>query len=113
MVDEDASQTSLAHDVRPRPQGRVEAVEDAEQLAGRPSVVSEQEADLVGLHRWPLDALRLVGDAAEGTQGMWSGDIPDAPCPTSLGRPRVEGSTSEGEPRWQRPRSRPSPTRSS
>jgi hypothetical protein len=50
VVDEDASQTPLAHDVRPRPQGRVEAVEDAEQLAGRPSIVCEQEADLFGQH---------------------------------------------------------------
>ena len=52
VVDEDAPQTPLAHDVRPRPHGRVEAVEHAEQLASRPSVVCEQEADLVGLHRW-------------------------------------------------------------
>ncbi len=43
MVNEDSAQTPLADDVRPRPYGRVQAVEDRQHPAGRPAVVGEQE----------------------------------------------------------------------
>jgi hypothetical protein len=51
VMDEDPAQTALADDVRPRPQERVQVVEDAQHAEGRRAVIGEQEADLFGQHR--------------------------------------------------------------
>jgi hypothetical protein len=51
MVDEDAPQTSLAHDASPAPHGRCDAVERGKDPVGRPAVVGEQEADLICSYR--------------------------------------------------------------
>ena len=42
---------NAAHDVRPGPHGRVHAVENVQHAERGPSVVGEQETDLVGVHR--------------------------------------------------------------
>ena len=50
-MDEDRAQPPLAHDVRSRPHGRVHAVENVQHAERGPSVVGEQETDLIGVHR--------------------------------------------------------------
>jgi hypothetical protein len=51
VVDQDAAETSLVDDVRPCPHGRIQAVEDVQQLSGRSAVLGEQEANLICLHQ--------------------------------------------------------------
>ena len=51
MVDEDATHTPLADDIRAPPFGRFQSVEHGQHPAGGPAVVGEQPADLVSLHR--------------------------------------------------------------
>ena len=50
VVDEDASQASLADVVRPRPHCWIQAIEDGQHLFGRPAVIREQKPDIGGLH---------------------------------------------------------------
>jgi formiminoglutamate deiminase len=59
------TERDLADGIGPRPHTCIEAIEDRQHAAGRPAVVGEKEADVVGLHRCPLGA-RLAGRRREG-----------------------------------------------
>jgi hypothetical protein len=73
-------------------------------------VFTELERDLIRMRTYPRSA------AGQGVERRHARQVKiDAAqavrCSPSPERPRVKASTREGEPRWQRPRSTPSPTR--
>src|SRR4029450_8833298 len=87
---------------------------DIQEDAGKESLVvvarRDQRCDSPRVRRQPSPSTRAMTAATADTTAARAPTTADR-CPPSLERPRVEGSTRKGEPRWQRPRSRPNPTR--
>ena len=75
LMDEDPAEAALIDDVRPRPDGRIETVEHRQDAPGRPTVVFEQETDLVGLHCSSLPGSAAAEAATEKIDGAIEGEL--------------------------------------